>query len=92
MNRSFGERPVRSPVVASKTPCAVSWASPRSTALLCNSSALRFQCTAPLGSKPCEAIGVANEAGVDERVLLSMLPDAANWLSTITDERGQLTM
>ena len=43
MNRSFGDRPVLSPVVASKTPSAVSLASPSSTADSCSSSQPRFQ-------------------------------------------------
>ena len=85
MNRSFGERPVRSPVVASKTPCAVIFASPSSTALPCNSSEERFQCTEPLGFNPCEDKGVAEAAVVDEREVLSMYPASDVYLSTITD-------
>ena len=85
MNRSFGERPVRSPVVASKTPCAVISASPPFTAVSCNSSEDKFQCTEPLGFNPCVDKGVAETAVVDEREVLSMYHASDVYLSTITD-------
>ena len=77
MNRSFGERPVRSPVVASKTPCAVRQASPRSTASPCNASQPRFQWTAPLGFNPCVVNGVANSEGPVPLEVISMATDCA---------------
>ena len=52
MNRSLGERPVLSPVVAKRTPSAVSLASFNSTAVSCRVSHPRFQWTEPFGSKP----------------------------------------
>ena len=59
MNRSFGDLPVRLPVVASNAPSAVLVASPLSTAISLSSLPVKFQNTEPVGSKPWDPRVVA---------------------------------